>query len=271
MSDSLSALQRHYLEAMGVQVWEKRAPNEGSRSGEVEPRPAETDPAALIPEHQIEAVSGDIQKVEQVPADPEPSSLNLEPVSSLDWAALEQRVADCSVCVELVANRTKTVFGAGNRNADCLIIGEAPGADEEREGKPFVGRVGQLLSAMLRAIGLAREQVYISNILKCHPPQNRDPKAEEAAACSAFLQAQIALLKPRVMLALGHVAAQNLLHSEASIDSLRGQVHRHESGVPLVVSYHPAHLLGSPQDKRKAWSDLCLARRLVNESPGSET
>ena len=277
MSDSLDALQRHYLETMGIQVWERRAPDEGSgfrvqasRGGEAEPRPAESAPAALASAQQIEVLSGDIRKVEQAPADPEPSTLNPEPVSSLDWEALEQRVADCTVCAELAANRSHTVFGAGNRNADWLIIGEAPGADEEREGQPFVGRAGQLLSAMLYAIGLAREQVYISNILKCHPPQDREPKAEEAAACSAFLQRQIALLKPRVILVLGRVAAQQLLHSEASLDSLRGQVHRHESGVPLVVSHPPAHLLRTPQDKRKAWADRCLARRLLDESRGSD-
>lgn len=277
MSDSLDALQRYYLEAMGIQVWEGRAPDEGarfrvqgSRGGEVEPRPAESAPVALVSAQQVEVLSGDIGEVEQASADPEPATLKPEPVSSLDWEALEQRVADCTACAELAANRSHTVFGGGDRGADWLIIGEAPGADEEREGQPFVGRVGQLLSAMLYAIGLAREQVYISNILKCHPPQDREPKAEEGAACSAFLQRQIALLKPRVILALGRVAAQQLLHSEASLDTLRGQVHRHESGVPLVVSHHPAHLLRSPQDKRKAWADLCLARRLLDESRGSD-
>lgn len=277
MSDSLNALQRYYLEAMGVQVWEKRAPNEasrfkvqGSRGGEVEPRPAETEPAALVPEHQVEVVSGDMQKVEQVPAELDPSTLNLEPVSSLDWAALEQRVSACTACDELLANRTQTVFGTGNQSADWLIIGEAPGVDEDRQGEPFVGRAGQLLNAMLHAIGLAREQVYIANILKCRPPKNRDPKPEEAAACSAFLQRQIVLLKPRVILALGRVAAQNLLHTEAPVGTLRGSVHRHESGVPLVVSYHPAYLLRTPQEKRKAWTDLCLAQRVMNESAGRE-
>jgi len=174
-------------------------------------------------------------------------------------------VAECRSCEELAASRTQTVFGVGNPNADWLVIGEAPGADEDRQGEPFVGRAGQLLNAMLAAVGLGREQVYIANVLKCRPPNNRDPKAEEAAACAGFLQRQIALIQPKLILVVGRIAAQNLLDTDAPIGTLRGRVHRLESGVPVVVTYHPAYLLRSPQEKRKAWADLCLARSVLQE------
>lgn len=160
-----------------------------------------------------------------------------------------------------MANRSQTVFGVGDRNAGWLIIGEAPGAEEDRQGEPFVGRAGQLLNAMLAGLGLRREQVYIANILKCRPPDNRDPKPQEAEACHGYLQRQIELLQPKMVLAVGRIAAQNLLHSEAPIGKLRGRVHRLDNGVPCVVTYHPAYLLRSPLEKRKAWQDLCLARR----------
>jgi DNA polymerase len=195
--------------------------------------------------------------------------LNLVPendVAALDWPLLRERVAECRSCEELAASRTQTVFGVGNPNADWLVIGEAPGAEEDRQGEPFVGRAGQLLNAMLAAVGLARERVYIANVLKCRPPNNRDPKAEEAAACRGFLQRQIALIQPRLILVVGRIAAQNLLDTDAPLGTLRGKVHRLESGVPVVVTYHPAYLLRSPQEKRKAWADLCLARATVQDA-----
>ncbi len=259
--------QRHVLDAMGIQVWELRAPNqasrfkvESSRTGEEERRPAEPELSTQAPEPAVGVISEDIGIMEQVSVDLEPSTVNLEPVISLDWDGLEQRVAECTLCAELVANRTQTVFGVGNIHAECLVIGEAPGAEEDRQGEPFVGRAGQLLTAMLASIGLGREQVYIANVLKCRPPNNRDPKPEEAQACSAYLQRQIALIQPKIILVVGRIAAQNLLATDAPISTLRGRVLRLESGIPVVATYHPAYLLRSPQDKRKAWADLCLAR-----------
>ncbi len=177
-----------------------------------------------------------------------------------DWAELKARVAACTRC-PLSATRTQTVFGVGNLQADWLIVGEAPGAEEDRRGEPFVGRAGQLLNSMLQAIGLPREQVYIANVLKCRPPGNRDPGALEAAECLPYLEQQIALLKPKIMLAVGRIAAQNLLRTEKTLGNLRQQVHRFGlAQVPLVVTYHPAYLLRTPGDKRKAWEDLKFAR-----------
>jgi uracil-DNA glycosylase, family 4 len=182
----------------------------------------------------------------------------MDDIASLDWTALQQRVQHCTLCSELAASRTQTVFGVGDRQAQWLVIGEAPGADEDAQGEPFVGRAGQLLNAMLQAIGLQREQVYIANVLKCRPPNNRDPKPDEAAHCEPYLQRQIALLQPQLILVVGRVAAQNLLKTDTPIGKLRGSVHRYND-IPLVVTYHPAYLLRSPGEKRKAWDDLRLA------------
>ena len=181
---------------------------------------------------------------------------------SSDWQALRARVAACTRCT-LSATRTQTVFGVGSPTAQWLIVGEAPGAEEDRQGEPFVGRAGQLLNSMLRAIGLAREEVYIANVLKCRPPGNRDPSPLEAGECLPYLEQQIGLLKPKIMLAVGRIAAQNLLHTDKTLGSLRQQVHRFgQSQLPLVVTYHPAYLLRTPGDKRKAWEDLKFAREV---------
>jgi DNA polymerase len=151
-----------------------------------------------------------------------------------------------------------------------MVIGEAPGMDEDRQGEPFVGRAGQLLNAMLKALGLAREQVYIANILKCRPPRNRDPRPEEAAHCEPYLLRQIELVAPRVILAVGRIAAQSLLRTDAPLGRLRGRIHRFgESGLPLVVTYHPAYLLRSPDQKGKAWQDLLLADSVVHGTESS--
>jgi DNA polymerase len=184
--------------------------------------------------------------------------------AELDWDALQQCVADCTRC-ELAASRTQTVFGVGNHDADWLIVGEAPGAEEDRRGEPFVGRAGQLLDQMLQAIGQSREGVFIANILKCRPPDNRDPKPGEAAACRAYLERQIALVQPKIILAVGKIAAQNLLGCNDSVGRMRGKAHA-LGEIPLVVTYHPAYLLRSPSQKKEAWSDLCLAARLAAES-----
>jgi len=181
-----------------------------------------------------------------------------------DWPELRECVASCTRCV-LSQSRSNTVFGVGNTDADWLIIGEAPGAEEDRRGEPFVGRAGQLLDQMLFAIGQSRDRVFIANILKCRPPDNRDPRPEEAAACREYLDRQIALVRPRIILAVGRIAAQNLLGSDAPVGRLRGRAHSLD-GIPLVVTYHPAYLLRSPSQKGKAWSDLCLAKHLAAEA-----
>ncbi len=179
------------------------------------------------------------------------------------WTELELAVRQCQRC-ELHQSRTQTVFGVGSHQAELLIIGEAPGADEDRQGEPFVGRAGQLLNEMLKAIGLQRQQVYIANILKCRPPNNRDPKPEEAAECSQYLFRQIELIQPKLILALGRIAAQRLLKTDTALGRMRGKVQHHpETGVPLIVTYHPAYLLRTPADKRKAWEDLLFLRKTI--------
>lgn len=184
-----------------------------------------------------------------------------------DWQALQSDVSTCRACV-LAETRTQTVFGVGDASADWMIIGEAPGAEEDRRGEPFVGRAGQLLNEMLRAVGLARESVFIANILKCRPPANRDPRPEEIAACAGHLQRQIEVVQPRLILAVGRIAAQSLLQTTTPVGRLRGRVHDYgPAGLPLVVTYHPAYLLRSPGQKRRAWEDLCLARATAAPVP----
>ncbi|HVJ30333.1 MAG TPA: uracil-DNA glycosylase, partial [Gammaproteobacteria bacterium] len=163
--------------------------------------------------------------------------------------------------------RTQTVFGVGRRDARLFVIGEAPGADEDRQGEPFVGRAGQLLNAMLRSIGLPRAEVYIANILKCRPPNNRDPEQSESASCTPYLSQQIELVQPRVLLAVGRIAAQWLLQTDAPIGRIRGRVVSYgPRNTPLVVTYHPAYLLRSPLEKAKAWTDLCMVKELLSRS-----
>jgi DNA polymerase len=163
--------------------------------------------------------------------------------------------------------RTQTVFGVGSPDADWMLIGEAPGAEEDRRGEPFVGRAGKLLDEMLRALGMSRDEVFIANILKCRPPNNRDPAQSEAEACRSHLDRQIELVGPRLILAVGRIAAQQLLGSGEPVGRLRGRVHRLEKqGVPVVVTYHPAYLLRTPAQKREAWKDLCLARRVIGQA-----
>ncbi|PPD05699.1 MAG: uracil-DNA glycosylase [Methylobacter sp.] len=177
--------------------------------------------------------------------------------SSTVWAQLQSEVAQCQRC-GLCQSRKNTVFGAGNQQADWMLIGEAPGQSEDEQGLPFVGNAGLLLTEMLRAIGLSREQVFIANILKCRPPGNRDPKLEEIAACQDYLQRQIGLVQPKIILAVGRIAAQTLLNSDQPLARLRGKVHELDA-IPLIVVYHPAYLLRSLIEKRKAWQDLQLA------------
>ncbi|HMM47344.1 MAG TPA: uracil-DNA glycosylase [Thiobacillaceae bacterium] len=178
------------------------------------------------------------------------------------WEALEAAVARCAGC-KLSASRTQGVLGVGDRNADWLIVGEAPGAEEDARGEPFVGQAGKLLDAMLASIGLVRgDNVYITNVLKSRPPGNRNPAPDEIAACMPYLLAQVDLIRPRLVLAVGRVAAQTLLETDETIGRLRGRVHAYR-GLPLVVTYHPAYLLRNLADKARAWEDLCLARRTM--------
>jgi len=222
--------RREYLEAIGIDVWVPRA-------AAAAPVVARTAPA--------EEPAGEI---------------------AARWEALRQEVLQCTRC-PLHLTRTQGVLGVGPKRCDWLVIGEAPGAEEDRRGEPFVGAAGQLLDAMLRAIGLDRTRnVYIANVLKSRPPGNRDPKPEEVAACLPYLVRQIALLEPKIMLAVGRIAAQNLLGTDAPLGRLRGQVHYFgELNTPLVVTYHPAYLLRTPGDKRKAWEDLKFARNLYQQ------
>ena len=190
-------------------------------------------------------------------------------IARLEWRDFAADVDACTAC-GLCRTRHKSVPGVGDQNADWLFVGEAPGAEEDARGEPFVGQAGRLLDNMLAALGMARDRdVYIANVLKCRPPNNRAPEPAEAEACRPYLERQIALLQPKLIVALGKSAAALLLGTEATIASLRGRVHRYR-GVPLIVTYHPAYLLRSLPDKAKAWEDLLLARRTVAESAGTE-
>ena len=182
----------------------------------------------------------------------------------MDWSELKASVAACTAC-KLHAKRTHTVFGVGDERADWLFIGEGPGQEEDARGEPFVGQAGRLLDNMLAAIDLKRgENVYIANVVKCRPPNNRNPEPGEAAQCEPYLTRQIALIEPKLIVALGRVAAQHLLATDAAIGTLRGRLHDYR-GVPLIATYHPAYLLRSPTEKAKAWADLCFARETMRK------
>lgn len=251
--------QRRMLAEMGLPPW--LAPAAAAD--------AAGDPATAVPALAAEA------RVPREAAAPPPSAavagpralparVAAEPVlAEVDWVPLRAAVQACTACA-LSASRTQTVFGVGHPQADWMIVGEAPGEQEDRLGEPFVGRSGQLLDNMLRALGLARadgppdRQVYIANTLKCRPPGNRNPTPEELSKCEPFLVRQIALVRPKIILAMGRFAVQSLLRSSDPIGRLRGHVHRYQ-GVPLIVTYHPAYLLRNPEEKARAWDDLCLA------------
>jgi uracil-DNA glycosylase len=226
----MNARREAYLEAIGIDVWL--------------PRRTPSAPASVVAR-----------------AVPTRARRELDAPTVDAWRVLREEIAACARC-PLHATRTQSVFGVGDMQAEWLVIGEAPGAEEDRRGEPFVGRAGQLLDSMLRAIGLARgDNVYIANVLKSRPPGNRDPKPDEVAACMPYLQRQLALLRPKVILAVGRIAAQTLLATDAPLARLRGRVHAFgEPATPLIVTYHPAYLLRSPGEKRKAWEDLKFAR-----------
>ena len=241
-----SERQRLMLQEMGVRLWAPAA-------AEPSAVPAAAPPAAPEP-----AVAAPPAPAEAVPADERAAA-----IAAMPWPALREAVAQCSAC-GLCKSRRQTVFGVGHPNAHWMIVGEAPGEQEDLKGEPFVGPAGHLLDGMLRALGLTRsestpdKQVYIANTLKCRPPRNRNPEAEEMARCEPFLMRQIELIRPRLILAMGRFAVQALLRSSEPVGKLRGRVHRYQ-GVPLVVTYHPAYLLRNPADKSRSWDDLCLA------------
>lgn len=276
-----------YLEAMGIQAWSLRTapPAAGEAGGAEKPGspPSETikteapatGRAGAAPAEAAAAPAPPPSYTPGAPAPPPPTpagdwlaagpsaaGLPAEPPPpetppACGWDALQAAVQACARC-PLHQTRTQTVFGVGDKNARWMVVGEAPGEQEDLQGEPFVGRAGLLLTEMLRAIGLAREEVFIANILKCRPPKNRDPQPDEAAACEGYLKQQLALVRPKIILAVGRVAAQNLLKTSAPVGRLRGRVHDYQ-GVPLVVVYHPAYLLRSPLEKRAAFDDLRLA------------
>ena len=239
--------RRQYLEAMGIQTWSRRQPQFQSADETIDL--TGVDARQAIQAESFVPVAD--QGIEQ-------------PAVATDWAGLQAQVSICTRC-ELSQHRNQTVFGVGNRNADWLVIGEAPGADEDAKGEPFVGAAGKLLNQMLLAVGLKREEVYIANTVKCRPPNNRDPKPEEADACEVYLKQQIALIQPKVIFAVGRIAAHNLLKTDQKVGEMRGQRFEYgDSKIPLVVSYHPAYLLRTPSAKRKAWQDLLFARQIIN-------
>ncbi len=239
-------LRWHYLDALGITRWEPRHGMGGSLS----PSVAESFPHSVVPP-LLSLEPGNFMETSELG------------ISTMDWTELESTVRVCTKC-SLHTTRTQTVFGVGHRCAKWMFIGEAPGADEDRLGEPFVGRAGQLLNAMLFAMGIKREEVYIANVLKCRPPGNRDPQPEEVTHCEPYLIRQIELIKPHLIVALGRHAAHSLLKSDNPLGKLRGQRLSYH-GTPLIVTYHPAYLLRNPADKRKVWDDLCLAKSVVQK------
>ena len=266
--------RNRYLDAMGVDVWVRRPG--GALDGVWVDPPASPGMSAEGVAEDAAVVAHDVAPAESMPVaisaalEVAPAAhAPAEPVSGDEgarWEALRTEVLTCTRC-PLHKTRTQGVVGVGPHRTDWMVIGEAPGAEEDRRGEPFVGRAGHLLDAMLHAIGLNRgTNVYIANVLKSRPPGNRDPKPEEVAACLPYLMRQIALLQPRLMLAVGRIAAQNLLSTDLSLSRLRGKVHHFgELNTPLIVTYHPAYLLRTPADKRKAWEDLKFARGVFRQ------
>jgi DNA polymerase len=251
--------RRQYLETIGIDLWVRRA-----RGAPATAAPSVTLAAALSVTPA--ATLAGAPAPEPPAAGPRGTAVVTSGEAATQWQQLLEEVRRCTLC-PLHATRTQGVLGVGPRRADWLVIGEAPGAEEDRRGEPFVGAAGQLLDAMLRAIGLDRRtNVYIANVLKSRPPNNRDPRPEEVEACLPYLVRQIALLQPKIMLAVGRIAAQNLLGTDAPLGRLRGRVHHFgERQTPLVVTYHPAYLLRTPAEKRKAWEDLKFARSVYQQ------
>jgi uracil-DNA glycosylase family 4 len=263
---ALDERQRAMLREMGVRVWQPEA----------------TARTPLPPPAPVAAAQSAVPAMSAGPASPAGPPLpgrGPSPIGSMDWPGLRAAVGACRACV-LCESRKQTVFGVGHPRAHWMVVGEAPGEQEDLRGEPFVGAAGQLLDSMLRALGVTRaeaateglppllphQQVYIANTLKCRPPRNRNPERDELLKCEPFLQRQIELVQPRVILAMGRFAVQSLLRTDEAIGRLRGQVHRYQ-GVPTIVTYHPAYLLRNLPDKARAWEDLCLAAQTMESLP----
>ena len=264
----LDARQRAMLAEMGVRVWApKPVPSRAPALVAQAPEPAVASPAA--------PVARPVSVTEPAPAllfasTPSAQARPASTVATLDWPALREAVAGCQAC-GLCQGRTNTVFGVGDEHTDWMVVGEAPGENEDLQGEPFVGAAGHLLDNMLKAVGRSRtgqgaQGTYIANVLKCRPPANRNPQPDEVAQCEPYLARQVALVKPKVIVAMGRFAVQALLKTNEPIGRLRSQVHHYE-GVPVIVTYHPAYLLRTPTDKGKAWADLCLAMETLENTP----
>ncbi|UJW83766.1 uracil-DNA glycosylase [Hydrogenophaga sp. SL48] len=275
----LDARQRAMLAEMGVKVW---APRAVAPEASVEAAPvAGPDAAPPAPARPpVAAVAAPVRAPVAPPVVPAPAAAPVvapaerqrpADVAAMDWATLQSTVAGCEAC-GLCKSRRNTVFGVGDRQADWMIVGEAPGENEDLQGEPFVGAAGQLLDNMLRAVGRGRsgegaQGAYIANVLKCRPPANRNPQPAEVAQCEPYLARQVALVRPKIIVAMGRFAVQSLLRTDEPIGRLRGRVHRYE-GVSVIVTYHPAYLLRTPADKAKAWADLCLAMETAQGAAG---
>jgi DNA polymerase len=255
------------LQEMGLRVWPGPESSGSTEAAIVDPL-QEASTAPLAPRRSEDSSPAAFAPLTAAP----PSSAIVRGpratgVDAMDWPTLRDTVAACTAC-RLCEGRQQTVFGVGNPRAHWMIVGEAPGEQEDLKGEPFVGKSGQLLDNMLRALGLTRsdaeahQQVFIANTVKCRPPGNRNPEPAELAQCEPFLMRQIALVQPRIILAMGRFAVQSLLRSTEPIGRLRGRVHQYQ-GVPLVVTYHPAYLLRNPEDKSRSWDDLCLAQEVL--------
>ena len=283
MTTWLDERQRAMLAEMGVKVWAPRAIPRVAEAADVatEAPVAPATPGAVVaparPNRPAVSPPAPVPEAAPPARQSAPADAALAPrptgIETMDWAQLEAAVAGCRACA-LCGGRTQTVFGVGARQADWMVIGEAPGENEDRLGQPFVGQAGKLLDNMLAAIGLSRQAedeagaprqgVYIANVLKCRPPRNRNPQPEEIAQCEPYLRRQVELVQPRIILAMGRFAVQSLLNTTEPIGRLRGRVHQYR-GVPVIVTYHPAYLLRALPEKAKAWQDLCLALEVAGD------
>jgi uracil-DNA glycosylase family 4 len=271
----LDARRRAMLAEIGVRVWApveaEDARAEANAPVAQAPAPGGAAPAAPAAPGGPAVPASGTGGVAHAPAPADPhADTRAGRIAVLDWDALRASVAACEACA-LCQTRRNTVFGVGDPRADWMVIGEAPGEQEDRLGEPFVGPAGQLLDRMLHAVGRRRDGqqaqgVYIANVLKCRPPANRNPHPEEVVRCEPYLMRQVALVQPRIILAMGRFAVQSILRTDEPIGRLRGRVHRYQ-GVPVVVTYHPAYLLRNPADKAKAWADLCLALDTAGAAP----